>query len=59
MKDKPQVLRSSTKVQRSETFVWMERFDVPTRVDDAGEKETAMLGRCRCMMTTLMIQNQN
>jgi len=36
MKDKPQVLRSTTKVQ-SLRPVWMERFDVP--VDDAGEKE--------------------
>ena len=33
MKDKPQVLRSTTKVQ-SLRPVWMERFDVP--VDDAG-----------------------
>ena len=36
MKDKPQVLRSTTKVQ-SLRPVWMERFDVP--VDDAAEKE--------------------
>ena len=49
MKDKPQVLRSSTKVQ-SLRPVWMERFDVP--VDDAGaisaSRGAAAPSRHRC-----------
>ena len=41
MKDKPQVLRSTTKVQ-SLRPVWMERFDVP--VDDAGAISASHVG---------------